>query len=647
MECHAWGALHPRALHRFSACLVAVAFLLHTIAIAAAQEYYQKEGIELEVNRTSGEDAYLTFTRRDGTLPAERLVIGLPTILQKDEASTGAGINPAVKVEFQPGQAEVAATGKFDNGEDATLLNGIYRVVSAEDLTKEQKARAEKLDVELNRVYGEVRAKLTPTRAAELKDLQREWIHSVYTPDIDAGSREPTDGEHWRQQADQAADRIKFLRDYATGRAASGPPSLQVQLKAAEDAEAWPSVAEIARHLLTHAPKDSALWEKRARAFASAEDWPRCAATLNDWSLAVGQKLPVMDSLRGDVALAEGKKQEAVDAWTACVRAAPKDAQTRDKLADLLQKQNNWPEAAKTLEQRIKIEATPEALASLAVTYAVLQNWKLAEANIHRANKMNATDDAVTSNLPRFERVGFNQAEIKKLESAMAASPKSVGPLLDHAIFFFDLGWPEIALKDSIEALALWPESRCALLQQTAALATLQRADEADNRVNRSDDDYKKPEILRAIAQLDAQIQSEGPTAPLLGRRAHHLNRAGQYALSDLDTNAALKLNPDCDAALAARGEALLETSKDWEALPAVNRATEINPRNTLAWYLRGVIESKHHNFPAAVDALTKVLELRPRDRDALLLREKTYRELGRTKEANADSELLKPSSKP
>jgi len=623
--------------------IIAIAGLFGFVSWANAQDYYHKEGIELEVNRISADDAYLTFTKREGSLPAERLVIALPVTGGKEEAGTGAGVTPALKIIFHPGEAEVQANGTLDNGGAAEAINGTYQLITAEDLATEQKARSEKLDAELNRVYGEVRGKLPPNRAAELKDLQREWIHSVYTPDIDAGSREPVDGEHWRQLGDQAADRIKFLRDFATGKAASGPPSLQIQLKAAEEAEAWPSVAEIARHMLVNTPKDAGLWEKRARAFATAEDWTRCAETLDDWLKATGQKIPAMDSLRGDVALAQGHKAAAVEAWNTCIRAAPKDAETRDKLADLLQRLNAWADAAKVLEQRIKIQPTPDSLSSLAVTYAVLQNWKLASANISKANKLDATDDSVAKNLPRIERAERSQIEIKKLEGAIAAAPKDVAPLLEHAIFFFDLGWPEIALKESEDALQLWKESRGAMLLRAAALVTLQRNDEIDNSdIDVTEEGYKKPAVLRALARVDSELQANGPQAALLGKRAHHLNIAGQYDLSIKDTDDALKLDANCDAALAARAEEMVSTGKDWQALPEAKRATEINPKNALAWFLIGQIENKHHNFAQATQALSKTLELQPGDRDAIALREKSYRELGKTAEADADAALLK-----
>lgn len=632
--------LFPRALLS-CVCLLGGCYLLS--AAAFAQEYYQKETIELEVNRSTGEDAFLTFIRRDGIQPPERLAVAIPVSLRKDEGESGAGISPEIKVVLRSKEAEITATGTFDDGKPATVLSGTYRLRTPAERAAAEKERAEKLDAELNRIYGEVKAKLPPARAAVLKDQQREWIHSVYTPEPIAPPRDDPAGEHWRNQADHAAGRIAFLRGYAASLADAGPPSLQTQLQAAEEAEAWPAVAEIARHMLANAPKDSALWEKRARAFARTEDWERCQATVEEWARTTQQKLPAMDSLRGNVAQAQDRDDNAIAAWTACVRAAPKDADTRDKLADLLEERNEWAEAVKLREQRVKIEATVEALADLAVAHAVLQNWKQAGAEMHRASAMDAASERVHHDLPRMERAERVLGEIKNFKKAMAAAPRSVGPLLERAAFFFELGWPEIALKDAEDALKLWPESRGALLQKASALLALERRDEAEKiKVNVFRLYQKQPAVLRALAKTDAALQANGPDATTLGRRAHHLNRLQQYALSDADTEAALKLNPDCDTALAARAESLAATGFDWKALPDAKRAAELNPRNELALFLLGKIEVQHHNYAEAVLALTKLIGVQPKDREALQLREKSYRELGRTAEAETDAAVQK-----
>ncbi len=609
---------------------------------SVAQEYFQKDTIELELNRATGEDAYLTFIRREGTKPAERLAVAIPVILRGDEGESGAGISPEIKLTLKNGSAEIAATGTLESGKPADAITGTYRVKSATERAIAEKTRSESLDVELNRVYGEVKAKLTPARAAALKDLQREWIHSVYTPEPIAEPRDDPAGEHWRNQADHAAERIRFLREYAAGHAESGPPTLQAQLQAAEEAEAWPSVAEIARHMLANSAKDSALWEKRARAFASAEDWKRCAAVLDEWSKAVSQHLPAMDSLRGDVALAEDRETDAIEAWNACIRAAPKDVETRDKLADLLEDRGNWTESVKIREQRVKIEATADSLAALSIAHALTGNWKAAGADIHRASAVDATNDAVHHEMPRIERAQKAMGDIKKLEKEIAEAKQNVAPLLEHGIFFFDLGWPEIAVKDADDAQALWPQSRGALLLKAVGLMGLNRREDAEKLEHVSVvEALKNPSVLGAIAKADAELQANGPSAPLLARRGHQLNRVKQYELSALDTAEALKLDANCDTALAVKGEALVADSDYWTALPDVKRAIELNPKNELALYLRGVIESKHHNYPDAVEALSKVLEIRPGDREALQLREKSYRELGRVAEADADLKLL------
>ena len=108
--------------------------------------------------------------------------------------------------------------------------------------------------------------------------------------------------------------------------------------------------------MLENTPKDSALWEKQARVLARMEDWTRCGQAVDSWEKTVGQHLPAMDALRGEVALGNGRKAEAVGLWNACLRAAPSDHRTSDKLAALLGEINQWAGAVKVLEQRVKLK---------------------------------------------------------------------------------------------------------------------------------------------------------------------------------------------------------------------------------------------------------------------------------------------------
>jgi tetratricopeptide (TPR) repeat protein len=297
-------------------------------------------------------------------------------------------------------------------------------------------------------------------------------------------------------------------------------------------------------------------------------------------------------------------------------------------------------------ELRVKFQPTADALAKLAVCYGTNGNWKAASAAIRRASAINATDDSVHDTMPRVERAEKEAPTIAKLDAAIAAAPKSVEPPLDRGIFFLGLGWPEITFKDAAAAEKLWPDSRGALLTKAAALTALGRKEDAGELGVNLSGDIKNPSILHALAKADADLQSGGPNAATLGRRAHELNRADQFDLGLEDCETALKLDANNDAALAARGEALNAMGDDWKALPDVKRAAEINPRNALAWYLRGLIESRHHNFADAAAALSKVLELHPNDREALVLRETSYRALGKTTEANADDALNKSLEK-
>ncbi len=594
----------------------------------AAQEFYQLGPVEALVYRTEKEKVFLTLTRRQGTSPAERLAVGAELTLRGEEAA-GEGI----AVKFREGEAEVAGQEKW------APLSGVYRRRSETERLGEAQARAEKLDAELNRVYGEVRKKLNAARAGDLRDLQREWIRYAYEAGEGAkGAPDASSAEYWQTRGDRAAERIQFLKDYATNTPAANAQELRAQLAAAEEANARSAVAEIARRILAGAPRDSAIWEKRARAFAGNEDWERCTATLDEWAKAVPQPPVVISAIRGEVSLAAEELEETARHWTVFIKATPKDTEIRDRLAGVLERQEKWADAAVIREQRLKNAPDAEVFARLAVDRAVLRDWKAMSAAAQRGNQLDATSDFVKVTLPRVERLEKALPELKKLDAAIG-NPPALNPLLERAEFFAKLRWPEIALADAQAALRRNAASRRAALQTAEQLLVLHRREEIEKleNVNAATLPVSPRSFLRELGAADEELSANGPSAPTLARRAHYLNLARQRALAIEDADAALKLDERNDSALGAKAEALAETGRAWEAVPLFARATEINPRNVHAWYWRGEIESRHRNFTGAVEALSKALELDPLHRSALLLREKNLRAQNKHTEADLD----------
>ena len=77
------------------------------------------------------------------------------------------------------------------------------------------------------------------------------------------------------------------------------------------------------------------------------------------------------------------------------------------------------------------------------------------------------------------------------------------------------------------------------------------------------------------------------------------------------------------------------------EALVHAVKATELNPNDGVAWYLRGALEAKRADFPAAIESQTRSLKL-GENLDALVVRENCERRIGQIDKADADLKRIR-----
>ena len=289
-----------------------LAWLVLTVPLfgeTVVPEYFRAGETELELRRSPPLKIFISLTRREGAQPAEILAAGAEL-----KGNDSVAESDDWRLELNPDTAGLTAKGGEPKAYGRELPEA--RLAAA-------KARAEKADTELNRVYGEAKAHLTGNRGVALRDSQREWIHFTY-----GESPQAPDAAEWLRRGDLAAERLRFLQGFA-----AEPNPLLAQLGAAEKSEEWPAVAEIARRLLVASPRDESLWEKRSRALVELEDWAHAAATLEEWQHAVPKPSAVLDELRGEVADGQDDTESAIRAWTAAAGAAPKNTDVRDKLA--------------------------------------------------------------------------------------------------------------------------------------------------------------------------------------------------------------------------------------------------------------------------------------------------------------------------
>jgi len=434
------------------------------------------------------------------------------------------------------------------------------------------------------------------------------------------------------------------------GQARDGMDDLRRQLAAAgkdtsQPGFSWYAVAELSRRILLLDPRNPEIWEKMARAQFEVGDVDRCERTLASWEESLSAHPPVLDALYGDIAFARGDHPKALQFWSTYLAAKPGDAATLEKVAWSQESDGRWNEAIQALTERIAADETPGALVWRARCYLRQRNWDAAFADIKAAGELDPSDDSVKAWLPRFELLRTFLPDIKN----MAVPPGTAGAnkLLDRALLFGHADQDDLALEDDETALKDAPDSRRALLQKCAALLALNRREDAA-KLNLNILVPKRSfaeKALREIGNLDAKIEKE-PKEPngLLVERAVKCNEIDQFTLALQDT-ATVEGSGVRDAlfarALTEEGYALEKLGRKEKGMKRLIEATELDPKNALAWRFRGELEMLRANYPVAVDFFSKSLAI---EEVAAVFAEraKCYRATGKSLEANWDIERFK-----
>jgi tetratricopeptide (TPR) repeat protein len=423
---------------------------------------------------------------------------------------------------------------------------------------------------------------------------------------------------------------------------------LKKQLASAVEEQDSPSIAELCRRILALDPTNSSAWEKRVRALFDLGDLTRCEATLVAWQKTVTLAPAIGEDLWGDIFFARGDHDSALTFWTRYLDANARATKTLEKVAWLHELDKHWAPAIDALTKRISIgdEAGPRVWR--ARMYLRLRKWDAAFTDIHRANELDATNEAVEAWLPQFERMEQFLAEIKKLDTLI--QPAAWELLLDRALLFQQARRPELQLEDAEQALIAFPDSRRAMIQRGYALIQLGRRDEAAKlRFNlqpspphpEGAEMRRLAEALRRIGNLDAKIRANSDDAKLLAQRAWECNELNQYGFALDDAEAALKISSELAEANLEAGFALMHLDRENAALEKITRSTELDPQNARAWRCLGEIEMARANYPAAIDFFSRALKYREAP-DVLRERRECFLRTGREEEARLDEARIK-----
>jgi tetratricopeptide (TPR) repeat protein len=382
------------------------------------------------------------------------------------------------------------------------------------------------------------------------------------------------------------------------------------------------------------------LWAKVASAQLALKDYDRCNATLDRWHTMVKPPPPVIEDMRGDIALEKEKFKEAETHWLAFVAAKPpRDdaAKTYDKLANLYVAQSRWQENLDCRTHVVALRDTAANRVARATALLRLHRWDDAYAEIEKANKLDASDAMVKEWLPQFERLERFIPRLKELDAEIAKTPNESKPLLDQARLFTLADRPLLALENCEKALKIQPASMRVRIQTAEARLDTSDPDGAaklgvSGKLKR--DYYDKHVSDSALLELDKQdavLQRDPKNVEALVMRAQVLHNLNQFTLALADGQAALAIEDKSAGAHSAVAHDLDELGQKKEALEQARRATELSPQDWMKWAFRGMLEKERADYAAAIDSFSRALSIQP-DSTVSDERENCERRLGRTK---------------
>jgi len=398
-----------------------------------------------------------------------------------------------------------------------------------------------------------------------------------------------------------------------------GLPEWRAQLKLAQAGADSNAVIELTRRIVAADPHDTDAWNTLVESQIKIEDYDRAFVSLQNWQNVTKPEPAAIDSYRGDIYLARGMPVDAERAWRASLKIDPHDYRVLSKLADLLETESRWDEVLALRTQAADAKPAAALLAARAGALLNVHQWDAAIAEIHKANDLDATDPTVQQWLPKIELLATRRAEIfafdMMLKVANSMDPRNIHPLLDQAQVFMEIGEPFLALANAKRALAIDPGSVRARVQcGEAELALNKPLDAAKFRVShdllRDDTGLVDKKILHELDERDAAVhRNPGKPGPLAAR-SKTLRDIKQYVLALDDAQAALALDANSPEAQFEIGHDLDALGRSKEALPHIIRATELRPKDAVAWYYRGVVEANRADFTAAIASQTRSLAI-------------------------------------
>ncbi len=418
--------------------------------------------------------------------------------------------------------------------------------------------------------------------------------------------------------------------------------AVRTELRQALQKGDFAPAAPLAQRVVDFAPRDAAAWDDLVQAQLGLRDLPAAQESLRKWKAATGKQSPRWWELSGDLALAQGNPDAALQEWTKALPRKPRNPALLRKIAQLHHTAGRWAEEEAALTRVLALEDSASVRLERAYARRRLHLWSGALEDVRQAQALEPDAPGVREATQLFERLAKFLTGIQDLDERLLITPGDAELLADRALIFLRAGDPALALADSEAAAQLAPWAMRPRFFAGLALLEMNRAADAEalGLSRQAGLAALTPEFLETISRLDAEIAAERDNAELYVARAWQLNDLGQPGLALQDTRTALRFDPNSASAHAELAYAEAKLGRPDEAYAEIKRATELDENFSTAWHYRGELEMSRGELEPAVASFTRALAINQTPA-VLQKREECYIKLGQFEKAETDHRLL------
>lgn len=395
------------------------------------------------------------------------------------------------------------------------------------------------------------------------------------------------------------------------------------------DAEDWPTIAETSARQLRENPKNEEAWAALVRAQIAQGDLKRAEKTLEDWKTKVASPAEAWDRAEGELALKKADAPRAVEAFKRSVKKTPKDPKAWWQLSAAYATAKDWANSIEAMDRVVDLR--PDAVGFVQRTRLRISahDWAGAEADIRRANALDAANPGVQKLFPAFERSATWLPMIKPLDERVKKQPGDYHALLNRAEWLRFAGFTHAARGDIDAALKINPESLRARFWAGLAAQEQRAVEEREGRSADEKSDWKARAGAQGVMPMEARLvtaEFESELEAMDGEK--DAETRALFLLRYRQPLMALREVEKVDGS-PAKAQALFDLHRLPEAGRAARAAVAQRPSSSVAWLALARWELATGNYREAIDAAQKSIKLK-KSPEAEELRKLAQQRLGK-----------------